>query len=320
MAAAKTQGSWFSSGYHGHFRSQSRNDFVNEYRRQAKPSPPQKFSKLLQERPTVHHFSKHDNRFSFLNTVDSFQDGLGKKKVHSSYKSKFLPDFISWVPHKTELKESGPAFSSYRNDFRSKRGDVPQILVRSTVNPESSNTNIIYNSYSEPIEKEVAPLTTYRFVYQHQQPNPKVNTNMNTGKVDGSVPFEKSFNYVNPKHKSIYDRPSEGLTNLRRSRVKSAPFSRTTVADCLNWYRGPVVNETIETLEKRPKTSFSANDVPQDYYTNGCSLPEGSYKLRRPEQTVATAPVTINELNGNNSGNSSLPPPRTLITIGNEPE
>lgn len=37
----------FPSGYYGHFRSKSRNDFVNEYRQQAKPSPPEKFTRKL---------------------------------------------------------------------------------------------------------------------------------------------------------------------------------------------------------------------------------------------------------------------------------
>ena len=37
---------------------------------------------LLQARPTLHHFSHHDNRFSFLNTVTSFQD-VSSKVVYS---------------------------------------------------------------------------------------------------------------------------------------------------------------------------------------------------------------------------------------------
>ncbi|XP_033102459.1 uncharacterized protein LOC117105430 isoform X2 [Anneissia japonica] len=321
--AVNTQGNWFASGYHGHFRSRSRNDFVNEYRNQSKPSPPQKFSKLLKERPTIHHFSKHDNRFSFLNTVDSFQDGLGKKKVQSNYKSRFSPDFISWVPHKKEIIEAGPAYSSYRDAFRRSQGEViSQNLLHSVNIPKSSNLNTVRSApalYPE-LDVESKPLTTYNFVHQHLQPNPSVNTNMYTGKVnDEPPPLEKSFEFINPRHKSIYDRPREGLTNLRRSRVKSAPFMRTTVADCLNWYRGPE-KETIESLDysKRAKTAFDSCNTEQ--VPMNSTLSAGGDRHQRPVQTVATAPVTASEFNGNNISTTLNLPMRALKTIGNEPD
>ncbi|XP_002738364.1 uncharacterized protein LOC100371168 [Saccoglossus kowalevskii] len=230
--AASTQGSWYPSGFHGHFRSKMRNDFVNEYRMQAKPSPPMKFSRRLSERPTTHNFSKHDNRFSFLNTVTSFQDGLGKKKLEVKQKGAYQPDFIAWVPHAKDIKSAGPSVSSYRNDYKTgaTSRSVPQILINSVRRP---NTAMPIDP-KPPIDER--PLTTYRFVHRHLQPNPRVNTNMNTGDVeDRPVPFVKTHQYINTAIPSVYDRKTS-LTNLRRSRAASAPLMRESVAMCLQWY------------------------------------------------------------------------------------
>ncbi|XP_077983296.1 uncharacterized protein LOC144438137 [Glandiceps talaboti] len=231
--AASTQGSWFSSGFHGHFRSKTRNDFVNEYRQQAKPSPPLKFVKRLSEKPTAHQFSNHDNRFSFLNTVTSFQDGLGKKKISGKQTGIFHPDFISWVPHAREIREAGPTVSSYRNDFKdSPKAPVQQILINSVRRPNTASPIVP----QPPIDDR--PITTYRFVHRHLQPNPKVNTNMNTGEIETNpVPYIKSNPYINTKIPSVYDRQRHpGLTKLRRSRAVSAPPLRESVAMCLQWY------------------------------------------------------------------------------------
>ncbi|XP_071784316.1 uncharacterized protein [Asterias amurensis] len=252
-----TQGSWFPSGYYGHFRSKSRNDFVNEYRQQAKPSPPEKFTRKLTARPTLHHFSHHDNRFSFLNTVTSFQDGLGKKKVQHQRTGKFTPDFISWVPHKREIREAGPVSSVYRETYRnSDKSRVPQVLVPTVSKPpkqlSASAPAFLPTPYSDPADMvQENPVTSYQISHRHLQPNPTVHTNMNTGRVEEDpVPLQKTHVYINPKIDSIYDRPKQrgSLTSLRRARTGSAPLFRSSVADCMRWH------VPHEPTPPRPKT------------------------------------------------------------------
>ncbi|KAK3750193.1 hypothetical protein QZH41_015417, partial [Actinostola sp. cb2023] len=63
-------GSWFNSGFHGHFRSKTRTDFTVPYRERAKPQPPQKFLNLARERSNRHLFSRHDNRNAHSNMGD----------------------------------------------------------------------------------------------------------------------------------------------------------------------------------------------------------------------------------------------------------
>jgi hypothetical protein len=285
-----TQGSWFPSGYYGHFRSKSRNDFVNEYRQQAKPSPPEKFVKKLQTRPTTHQFSHHDNRFSFLNTVTSFQDGLGKKKVQHQRTGKFTPDFIAWVPHKKDIREAGPVVSVYRETFRRDEPStkVPQILVPSVSRPpkhlSASAPSFLPTPYSDPPEMvQEKAMTTYQLTHRHQQPNPSVHTNMNTGDVDaGPLPFVKSNSYINPRIESIYDRPKQRIStrSLRRARTGSAPVFRTSVADCLNWAR----SQTTELAPERPRPRSVAGTFPEVKGAEGGSTHEAQPRIAPPLQ------------------------------------
>ncbi|XP_072025305.1 uncharacterized protein [Amphiura filiformis] len=260
--AADSQGTWYPSSFHGHFRSKHRNDFVNEYRQQAKPSPPGKFVRRLTSASTHTVLSHHDNRFSFLNTVTSFQDGLGKKKVDSNIKSKFIPDFIAWVPHKKEISQSGPLESVYKDTFReseSSRNPYPQILVNTISKPKAvidiANLTTTKSVYSDPVSVEDAthPITTYEFAHSHMQPNRNIFTNMNTGQIESTpLPMQITPNYINPQVPSIYDRPKTALTRLRRARISSAPNMRSSVAACLRWYDADDHKED----DKRPKTAI----------------------------------------------------------------
>lgn len=239
-AETRSQGTWHPTSFHGHFRSKSRNDFVNQYRQQAKPTPPVEFVRRLTSRPTTHKFSHHDNRFSFLNTVTSFQDGLGKKKVDNTHKSKFIPDFIAWVPHKVEISQAGPMESVYNDTFReSSRPQCPQILVNTISKPKYVDLSKS-NAFKDPvtIDPPQKPVTTYQFTHRHKQPNINIITNMNTGTVEQfPVPEQKTARYINPKVPSIYDRPkSTSLTRMRKSRIASAPIFRSSVADCMRWH------------------------------------------------------------------------------------
>ena len=187
----------------------------------------------------------------------SFLQGLGKKKVESSHKSKFIPDFIAWVPHKKEISQSGPLESVYKDTFRdSERTTAPQILVNTIPKPravkEGSFTPSKSVPYSDPIDIEdtAKPVTTYEFVHSHMQPNRSIHTNMNTGKVEATpVPAQITPNYINPKVPSIYDRPKTTLTRLRRARISSAPNLRSSVADCLRWH------DADDNKDSRPKTA-----------------------------------------------------------------
>ncbi|XP_041457889.1 uncharacterized protein LOC121410089 [Lytechinus variegatus] len=273
---ANSQGSWHSTGYYGHFRSKHRNDFINQYRQQAKPSPPQKFHDMITDRPSTHHFSHHDNRFSFLNTVDSFQGNLGKRKVQSNYKTKFIPDFIAWVPHKKELEEAGPKVSSYRETFKSDDPSrVPQILVPSVraprPPPDPNRRPLLNTPYidKKTAEDELEPLsTTYQLTHRHSQPNRMINTNMNTGTVDqDQVPDQKTMSFINPKIASVHENPVQSVTRLRRSRITSAPAFRSSVADCMIWHSHGD-NEQVHVLpvrRERPKTVIGLlPEVPND--------------------------------------------------------
>ncbi|KAJ8047517.1 hypothetical protein HOLleu_06542 [Holothuria leucospilota] len=251
-----SQGSWFSSGYHGHFRSKPRNDFTNRYRQESKPSPPQKFVRRIQDRPSHHNFSHHDNRFSFLNTVTSFQDGLGKKKVTNRNSGKFRPDFIAWIPHAKEIHEAGPLVSIYRETHgASDSSQLPQILVGSVKKCSTTPEKLITlkSPYTDPSDYDTSPLeTTYRVAHQHLQPNPNVQTNMSTGVVENEhLSLEVTNKYINPRIASIYENPRR-LT--RRSRVSSAPVLRSSVAQCLVWHDYNELSEEVQ----RPKTAMAA--------------------------------------------------------------
>ncbi|KAL4226112.1 hypothetical protein ACF0H5_014099 [Mactra antiquata] len=114
--ATEIQGSWFPTGYYGHFRSKSRADFVNEYRQLARPIPPKKFIKRSKEPTRKHVFSHHDNRQAFLNDALIFQQGLGRRRVpNSTYQ--FKNDFIAWMPEREYIERSRPLVSTYKVDF-----------------------------------------------------------------------------------------------------------------------------------------------------------------------------------------------------------
>ncbi|XP_063797152.1 uncharacterized protein C3orf84 homolog isoform X2 [Pseudophryne corroboree] len=96
-------GSWFPSGFHGHFRSHFRNDISQDYRLEAKPRPPTAFTQRMK--------------------------GLGKKKL---LKNRESHNFTQWIPLEEEMRRQRPIISTYRTDFWTldeKTGKVPQLLV-----------------------------------------------------------------------------------------------------------------------------------------------------------------------------------------------
>ncbi|XP_068107616.1 uncharacterized protein C3orf84 homolog isoform X2 [Hyperolius riggenbachi] len=194
-------GSWFPSGFHGHYRSNIRNDICQDYRMAARPPPPKAFAQRIRENPAKHTFSRHDNRHIFPSSVFSFENGLGKKKLLQHRESY---NFIYWKPLEEQLSRQRPPLSTYRTDFwrlDDEPVNVPQLLV-----PRLNRAT----SASCP------GVTTYRDMMRCH------------------VPLQI------PERPTLTDSPqifnsragTEGMT-LRRA--KSAPYNRLTVSDCLTW-------------------------------------------------------------------------------------
>ena len=83
--------SQFPSGYHGHFRSKSRQEFTIPYREKAKPPPPTKFLNRSSARSTDHLFSRHDNRNVHASTMGDLEMHFS----HVSVSSLFF-DYLPW--------------------------------------------------------------------------------------------------------------------------------------------------------------------------------------------------------------------------------
>ncbi|XP_056380718.1 uncharacterized protein C3orf84 homolog isoform X2 [Hyla sarda] len=217
MPEANT-GSWFPSGFHGHFRSHIRNDICQAYRMEAKPPPPKAFSKRIKEHPTKHIFSMHDNRHIFPSSVFSFENGLGKKKL---LKHRESYNFTHWVPLEEELKRQKPFISTYRSDFWRKDDEtgnvVPQILVPRLTRATSASCS---------------GLTTYR---QMLRSHSNLQASQNSTTMDITL---------------ISNNSRAGGTGPSLQRSMSAPYKRLTVSDCLVW-RTPesIKKENIQTTE-----------------------------------------------------------------------
>ncbi|KAM4722761.1 ciliary microtubule inner protein 7 [Rhinophrynus dorsalis] len=206
-------GSWFPTGFHGHFRSHVRNDVHQEFRKQARPEPPQAFLQRMKEHPTKHIFSKHDNRQIFPSSVFSFENDMGKRKI---IKSRESFNFIHWAPLEEELKRQRPLLSTYRTDFWEindrKERNTPQILV-----PRLNRLS----SASCPRS------TAHRNLLRIQPPRQSITIeNFNT-----QTPQQpKSNNMSNVHNYGHFQSTSTGL-----QRAWSAPQKRLTVSDCLVW-------------------------------------------------------------------------------------
>lgn len=145
-------GSWFPTGYYGHFRSKSRPDFLCEYRQLAKPQPPDRFIRRSMKPCSSHVFSYHDNRHAFLGDAVVFEQGLGRRR-DSTRSYDFKPDFYTWLPHKEEVERGRPLVSTYKLDF-SKNGKS-QLFTKRPVTSFEHQSGI----------------TTYRYAHGTAAPN-----------------------------------------------------------------------------------------------------------------------------------------------------
>ncbi|KAM5315055.1 ciliary microtubule inner protein 7 [Glossophaga mutica] len=122
-------GSWYNSGFYGHYRGQFKSESAREYRLAAKPQPPAVFLKRCQEPAQQHFFSKHDNRTSFDSGPFCLLQGIGRRKDLNRLWQRHT--FLRWAPCELEFCQQRPLESSYQANFRSDPGlsDLPQRLV-----------------------------------------------------------------------------------------------------------------------------------------------------------------------------------------------
>ncbi|XP_022299315.2 ciliary microtubule inner protein 7-like [Crassostrea virginica] len=194
--ATEIVGSWFPSGYYGHFRSKTRNDFVCEYRQLAKPQPPNKFLNRSKQPTARHVFSNHDNRESFLNDALYFEQGLGRKRAPNKAYS-FKQDFITWMPEREYIqKTQRPLVSTYKTDFKTSQ-KVPQIFVQK---PPSSFDGVC--------------TTSYRYAHGSETANPN----------------RQVINAMNNEALKL------SLLNRKNRALSARGPVRETVATCMNWY------------------------------------------------------------------------------------
>jgi len=152
-------GSWFPTGYHGHFRSKSRQEFTIPYREKAKPPPPTKFLNRSSARSTDHLFSRHDNRNVHSSTMGDlemhFSHGLGRRKPNAGAAQRYKDTsaLLRW--------SSEPLFSpasSYQDDFISQ--SLPQTRITNEMEPV--HTRRTYNLKRRQLRQTTksAPLRT----------------------------------------------------------------------------------------------------------------------------------------------------------------
>ncbi|KAK6995314.1 hypothetical protein BgiMline_011982 [Biomphalaria glabrata] len=162
MAKVSTNnvGSWFPTGYYGHYRSRVRTDFLNEYRQLAKPQPPNRFIHRASQPVTAHAFSLHDNKNASIVDASYFEQGLGRRRLPEK-SGGFDPTFIAWCPNKINMKAGRPLTSTYRHDFRLEESNFQMLVKR----PKTS--------FDGP------PTTTYRTVHGADAPNRDLINAMN---------------------------------------------------------------------------------------------------------------------------------------------
>ncbi|CAF0902886.1 unnamed protein product [Rotaria sordida] len=205
-------GSWFPTGYYGHFRAKSRIDLCNDFRQLARPNPPKKFLDRQNSEASLHKFSQHDNRFKFEcdPLVRSTQSGFGRRKLQTNVQGKFDPFFISWIPENVNEKNyiNNNKITSYANDFNSNLISSQILFNAPSINSSSSSSN---------------ELSVYSTVFNHGQPNEEQSKQI---------------------HQETFQRYSATLT--RRSQIKQNERSKN-VASCLIWNNINNENKSIKT-------------------------------------------------------------------------
>ncbi|CAF0719257.1 unnamed protein product [Rotaria sp. Silwood1] len=170
--AQRVVGSWFPSGYYGHFRARSRADLCNYFRQLARPTPPKKFLDRQKAEATTHAFSRHDNRFKFESDplVRGTQTGFGKRKAQTNIRGEFDPLFVSWIPKNVDPKAfvDDVKITSYADEYNHD-ATAPHILAEvQLVQPIINDNEKAATLPSSPPE-----ITVYASTYRHGQPDPE---------------------------------------------------------------------------------------------------------------------------------------------------
>ncbi|XP_062614588.1 uncharacterized protein LOC134276343 [Saccostrea cucullata] len=268
--ATEVVGSWFPTGYYGHFRSKTRNDFVCEYRQLAKPQPPNKFFNRSKQPTARHVFSNHDNRESFLNDALYFEQGLGRKRAPNRAYS-FKQDFITWMPEREYVQRTmRPLVSTYKTDFKTSKS-VPQIYVKK---PPSSFEGVT---------------TSYRYAHGSEtaNPNKKIINCMNNEALKLSL--------LNRKNRAMSARGTVRETvascmnwyNPARDRPKTAVQNESAATQTTVFQPHPPSEPAPHRVETAPPAAPERQETMAPSREATMVQPE---PVRQPQPTIAWAP------------------------------
>lgn len=210
------RGTWFPTGFHGHFRSKSRSEFTIPYRHRAKPVPPEKFLNNVAERSNRHLFSRHDNRHAHSDMGDLetyFGMGMGKRKyLYSSetQHTKSSRDIITWRGN-----ECPSPTTTYRADFpstsriTSNLNESEPIHVRS--NLELRRRQLRATS-APPSHRRTAPLLAWNEPDESQHGKPGVGIRQPIRNQRPSFASETPFAHTAPAAVRSQTAPSQSFT------------------------------------------------------------------------------------------------------------
>ncbi|XP_074054030.1 ciliary microtubule inner protein 7 [Macrotis lagotis] len=235
MMKSALVGSWYNTGFYGHYRGQFKCEIAQEYRLAAKPQPPAVFLQRLKEPPDQHLFSKHDNR-------GVFDPGIGKRKAWEKLKKKC--NVFNWPYDETQK----PLVSSYQKDYHKEPGGMDGPLLQPLV-------HYIQAGIPQSLDVHQIPSTTYQHTFCHQLVNHlpdetfKKEVQFVNQMPDEKFKKEVQFVHQMPDEKfkkeiceskeKLGTSPSPGPETLPElvtvNHKKTEPFLHLTVSDCLQW-------------------------------------------------------------------------------------
>ncbi|CAF1297670.1 unnamed protein product [Rotaria magnacalcarata] len=262
----QVMGSWFPTGYYGHFRAKSRIDICNDFRQLARPDPPRKFLERQNSEASTHKFSQHDNKFKFEcdPLVRSTQPGFGRRKLKTNAQGKFDPMFIGWIPKNVDRNQyiENTKTTSYAHDY----------------NPNSTSTQFFSNLESIHSPSSTNELSVYSTVFNHGQPDREQSKQT---------------------RQETFQRFSSALT--RRFDIKRNDRS-TSVASCLIWNTGNDENK-LTTTNNEP--TISTNPSNSNIQENDSSMVNQQKPYQCQSMQTFKAGVMTSRDNRNNQVKSS---------------
>ncbi|XP_043835225.1 uncharacterized protein C3orf84 homolog [Dromiciops gliroides] len=240
MTQSALVGSWYNSGFYGHYRGQFKCELAQDYRLAAKPQPPAVFLQRIKEPPGLHLFSKHDNR-------GVFDPGIGKRKAWEKLKKKC--NVFNWP---SDDEAQSPLVSSYQKDYQKESGGI-QPLVRFIQSgpPQSLNLNripsttyqhtfchqLINHLPEEKFKKEIFESKEKLGISQVSESKEKLGISQASESKEkpgiSQASESKEKLWISPASSAL----SDSLPGLpfTVNRKKVDPFLHFTVSDCLRW-------------------------------------------------------------------------------------